>query len=56
VVSGSGGSADAVKPDARTSDALNPGGSDPEAYYPGAARRAHPGPEGVTNPGGVRDG
>lgn len=55
MVSGSGGSADAVKPDARTSDALNPGGSDPEAYYPGAARRAHPGPAGVTIPAAMRD-
>ena len=36
-------------------DALNPGGSDPDAYYPDTAGRPHPGPASVSLPRGLRD-
>ena len=36
-------------------DALNPGADDPEAYYPGAAGRSHPGPPSATLPRSIRD-
>ena len=35
--------------------ALNPGASDPDAYYPGAAGGAHPGPASVGLPRAIRD-
>jgi len=36
-------------------DPLDPGRADPDAYYPGAAGHAHPGPASVTLPRAVRD-
>ena len=36
-------------------DSMNPGGADPEAYYPGAAGRSHPGPAAVTLSREMRD-
>ena len=36
-------------------DALNPGASNPEAYYPGDGGRAHPGPAGIALPRAMRD-
>ena len=36
-------------------NALNPGADDPEAYYPGAAGRSHPGPAAVGLPRSIRD-
>lgn len=45
MVSGSGGAA----------DPLNPGVSDQDAYYPGAAGRVHPGPASVALPRAIRD-
>jgi [CysO sulfur-carrier protein]-S-L-cysteine hydrolase len=35
-------------------DALNPGGDDPDAYYPGARDRAHPGPAAIALPASIR--
>ena len=36
-------------------DPLDPGRADPEAYYPGAAGRSHPGPASVLLPRAIRD-
>ena len=38
-----------------SADALNPGAADPEAYFPGAAGRRHPGPASAVLPGAIRD-
>lgn len=36
-------------------DPLDPGASDPDAYYPGSSGRRHPGPAAVALPAGIRD-
>jgi len=36
-------------------DPLDPGRADPEAYYPGASGRPHPGPASVALPAAMRD-
>lgn len=36
-------------------DPLDPGRADPDAYYPGGAGRAHPGPSSVSLPSSMRD-
>jgi proteasome lid subunit RPN8/RPN11 len=38
-----------------TDPGLNPGAADPDAYYPGAAGRAHPGPASAALPRALRD-
>jgi proteasome lid subunit RPN8/RPN11 len=45
-----------VVSDAGSSNAgLKPGAADPDAYYPGAAGRQHPGPASVAMPRAIRD-
>lgn len=44
-----------MSPTGASDPGLSPGAADPDAYYPGAAGRVHPGPASVVLPREIRD-